>query len=388
MYEEKNSIKKNTFFRIVVYLIGGLVYIVVQTIPGGKNMSKKTNMAIVSTLLASSVLLGGCGLFGEGKKEMDPPQKETIVEDGASLENNKETVKTQGTEADKTVMTELYLVDKNGYVVPQSIALPDSKSVAKQALEHLVIDGPGSNVLPNGFRAIIPADTQIDLDINKDGVATVDFSKEFAKYQAKDEQRIVDAVTWTLTQFDTVKNVKLQMNGHKLTEMPVNKTPISSKLSRAGGINMDVSNISDITNTSPLTVYYLGGDENNYYYVPVTKRVSESDDNVAAAVVKELAQDPSSNLVTEFMSDLALVDKPTIKDGKATLNFNESIYGSFKEKTVSERLLNALVLSLTEQKGIKQVEVQVNGKASLKTEDGKDLSEPVSRPEKVNSTSL
>ncbi|WP_042345480.1 GerMN domain-containing protein [Bacillus massiliigorillae] len=353
-------------------------------------MSKKTNVAIVSTLLASSVLLGGCGLFGEGKKEIDPPQKETIVDDGAALENksDKETVKTQDTGLDQSVMTELYLIDKNGYVVPQSMALPNSKAVAKQALQYLVANGPVSNLLPDGFRAVLPADTQVDVDINEKGLATVDFSKEFANYKAEDEKRILDAITWTLTQFDVVKDIKLQVNGHRLTEMPVNKTPISKTLSRASGINMDTSNVSDITNTTPLTVYYLGGKENNYYYVPVTKRISASEDNVAKAVVKELAQDPSANLVTEFMSDLSLISDPTIKGGKAVLNFNESIYGSFKEQTVSQRLLDALVLSLTEQKGIKSVEVQVNGKASLKTEDGKDLSEPVSRPEKVNSTSL
>lgn len=374
----------------MVYLLEELVYIVVQTIPGGKKMSKKTNVAIVSTLLASSLFLGGCGLFGEGKKDVDPPQKETIVDDGASLENNsnKETVKTQDTGLDQTVMTELYLIDKNGYVVPQSIALPNSKAVAKQALQYLVTNGPVSNLLPDGFRAVLPADTQVDVDINKKGLATVDFSPEFATYKAEDEKKILDAVTWTLTQFDVVKDIKLQVNGHALTEMPVNKTPISKTLSRESGINMDTSNVSDITNTMPLTVYYLGGKEDNYYFVPVTKRISTLEDNIPEAVVKELAQDPSSNLVTEFMADLSLINEPTIKDGKAILNFNESIYGSFKEQTVSQRLLDALVLSLTEQTGIKSVEVQVNGKASLKTEDGKDLSEPVSRPEKVNSTSL
>ncbi|MEH6944368.1 GerMN domain-containing protein [Bacillus sp. JJ722] len=353
-------------------------------------MSKKTNVAIVSTLLASSVLLGGCGLFGEGNKDLDPPQKETIVDDGASLENNsnKETVKTQDAGLDQTVMTELYLIDKNGYVVPQSIALPNSKAVAKQALQHLVTNGPVSNLLPDGFRAVLPADTQVDVDINKKGLATVDFSPEFADYKAEDEKKILDAITWTLTQFDVVKDIKLQINGHALTEMPVNKTPISKTLSRASGINMDISAVSDITSTMPLTVYYLGGKEDNYYFVPVTKRISASEDSVAEAVVKELSQDPSANLVTEFMADLKLVNEPTIKDGKAILNFNESIYGSFKEQTVSQRLLDALVLSLTEQTGIESVEVQVNGKASLKTEDGKDLSAPVSRPEKVNSSSL
>ena len=51
---------------------------------------------------------------------------------------------------------------------------------------------------------------------------------------------------------------------------------------------------------------------------------------------------------------------------------------------VSETLIDALVHSLTEQKDIKSVEVLVNGKASLLTEDGEKLSKPVIRPEKIN----
>ncbi len=51
------------------------------------------------------------------------------------------------------------------------------------------------------------------------------------------------------------------MNGHPLTEMPVNGTPISENLSRATGINIDTAGVIDITNTKPVTVYYIGGEE-------------------------------------------------------------------------------------------------------------------------------
>ncbi|MGM9926610.1 MAG: GerMN domain-containing protein [Bacillus sp. (in: firmicutes)] len=353
-------------------------------------MSKKKSMTIVTALFASSIMLAGCGLFGN-EQEIDPPQKETIVDDSSALENesNGETTNSSEETAANAVTTELYLIDKNGYVVPQSISLPSSEGVAKQAMEHLVEGGPVSNVLPNGFRAVLPADTQVDVNI-KDGVATVDFSPEFANYQAEDEMRILQAITWTLTQFDSVESVKIQMNGYDLQEMPVNKTPITKQLTRAGGINLDTADINDITNTVPLTVYYIGGEENSYYYVPVTKRVSSNQENIAEAVIEELAKGPASNshLLTEFMPDLALLDEPVMKDGNVSVNFNENIYGSFEEEIVSQRLIDALVLSLTEQADIESVEVLVNGEASLKLEDGKDLSEPVNRPEKVNSSSL
>ncbi|WP_409302036.1 GerMN domain-containing protein [Peribacillus sp. SCS-155] len=353
-------------------------------------MSKVTKAAAASTILISSVLLSGCGLFGgEEKNKIDPPKTTSYdMKNEAQIEKNDNAGAKEEGEV-KGVKTELYLIDKNGYVVPQTLVLPKAEAVAKQALEYLVQNGPVTEVLPNGFRAVIPADTQVDLSV-KEGVATVDFSPEFKEYKKEDEMKILQSITWTLTQFDSIQKVKLKMNGKELKEMPVNGTPIQETLTRADGINLDTSNVSDITNTKPLTVYYIGGDEGTYYYVPVTRRVSENQDDNVTAAVQELIKGPShsSKLLSDFMPDLQLLSTPVVAKGKVTLNFNESILGSFKEKKVSQNVLDALVLSLTEQKGIDSVEVQVNGSTKLLNEDGKPLSEPVTRPEKVNTGSF
>lgn len=352
-------------------------------------MSTNKKGVLGSVVLVSAVLLSGCGLFGtETVKKIDPPKSTAYTKDSglASSTQDKEAAETEG-----TVKTELYLIDKNGYVVSQTLNLPKTTSVAKQALEHLVDNGPVSEILPNGFRAVLPADTDVSVDVKKDGTAVVNFSKEFKNYQPEDEQRILDAVTWTLTQFDSIKKVKLKMNGHELNEMPVNGTPISENLSRTSGINMDTSNVMDIMNTRPVTVYYIGGDEGAYYYVPVTRRVSNTIETNIEAAVMELAKGPSSSsLDSDFLNKVQLVDKPKVENGTAVLNFNDAVYGSYKEeeKVISQHLLDALVLTLTEQEGIDKVSIQVNGKAELVKEDGKKLTEPVTRPQKVNTGSF
>jgi germination protein M len=280
-------------------------------------------------------------------------------------------------------------MDKNGYVVPQTLDLPKTESVAKQALEYLVQNGPVTEMLPNGFQAVLPADTKLSVSV-KDKVATVDFSKEFKDYQAEDELKILQSITWTLTQFDAIEKVKLQLNGHPLEEMPVNGTPIGDELTRKDGINLDTSQVANITNTKPVTIYYIGGEVDSYYLVPVTKRVSSKTKNNIEVVIHELVKGPNvaSNLLNEFNSDVKLLDEPKVENGKVTLNFNESIYGSFEEKIISQNVLDSLVLSLTEQKGIESVAVTVNGKAELMSEDGKKLTEPVTRPENVNTGSF
>ncbi|NRD76039.1 GerMN domain-containing protein [Bacillus sp. BRMEA1] len=347
-----------------------------------KNKAKILGLSV----LTSTVLLSGCGLFStETEKKIDPPKTVTVVDSKAQ----DKTAKNNNTK--NTVRTELYLIDKNGYVVPQTINLPQTKSIAKQALQYLVANGPVTNMLPNGFRAVLPEDTQVSVDVNKDnGVATVNFSKEFKNYQPEDEQKILQSITWTITQFKEIKSVKLKMNGHELTQMPVKGTPISENLSRADGINLDMTDVVDITNTKPITVYFIGGEEGSYYFVPVTRRISNNEKDNVAAAVNELIKGPSvkSNLVSAFMPDAKLLNTPVNEQGKVTLNFNKNIYGSFTKDVVSQQLLDELVLSVTEQNGINKVSVEVDGKAELKNDQGKKLTEPVSRPEKVNTGSF
>ncbi|WP_043934200.1 GerMN domain-containing protein [Bacillus sp. EB01] len=350
-------------------------------------MSTTKPKVLASAVLVTSILLSGCGLFGnETVKKIDPPKS-------TSFENEKGVTGTpeegESAETQGTLKTELYLIDKNGFVVSQALELPKTNSIARQALEYLVENGPVSEMLPNGFRAVLPADTDISVDINDDKVATVNFSKEFKNYQPEDELKILQSVTWTLTQFDSVDKVKLKLNGHELTEMPVNGTPISDSLSRDSGINLDSSTVTDIMNTRPVTVYYVGGEEGSYYYVPVTKRVSNSVASDIEAAVQELAKGPSTtSLESEFMNQVKLLDDPKIEGEKVTLNFNEAVYHSFEEKIISEQLMDALVLSLTELDGIKEVSILVDGKAELVQEDGKKLTAPVTRPEKVNTGSF
>ena len=362
---------------------------VVQTVLGGFHMSKYGKKSVTALLLTSAVTLAGCGwLSGEEKENIDPPADVTMVEEGENLDNLEE----EQTAAESTQTQVLYLIDENGYVVPQSLALPlpDDLTVAKQALQYLVQDGPVSEFLPDGFRAVLPAGTEADLDIKEDGTAVVDFSEEFKSYNPEDERKILEAVTWTLTEFDTIDRVQIRVNGHDQTVMPVNGTPIGETASRSDGINLDTSGIMDITNTRPVTVYFIHQDDESKYYVPVTKRVSNQVDNKIEAVVQALVDGPSltSGLLPALNPNVALLEDPKVENGQVTLNFNDGILGSFTDMIITEETLNSLVLSITEQPEVESVSILVNGETEAVTEDGDSLAEPVTRPENVNTGSF
>lgn len=326
-------------------------------------------------------------MFKSGKEAIDPPQDVTYEEDRMTGEENPEFVEND----ESVIKTELYLIDRHGYVVPRTFSLPNTESVAKQALEYLVTGGPLENALPPDFRTVLPAGTEMTVDIS-DGLATVDFSREFAEYAPEDELKILQAVTWTLTQFDTVDRVKLLLNGNELAEMPVKGTPIPKTLNRQIGINLEHSDVVDITNTRPVVIYFVAQNDHEVYYVPVTKRISFEPDNedFVTAAVTELIKGPGldSKLYSLFMQDVELVEEPVIKDGIVTLNFNENILSSYDQKIIAQGVLDTIALTLTENEGIEGITIKVNGEDQILNQEGEPITLPVTRPEHVNTSKL
>jgi germination protein M len=353
-------------------------------------MRKVIRKGVPALAMATMLTMTACS-FGSNEvtNEMDTPPTNYLEED-ESLEleeggEEKEPDETDGEEAtEESTMRELYLIDSNGMVVPQTFELPKTQGVLKQSLEYLVDGGPVTDMLPNGFRAVIPAGTEISVDLKDDGVAVADFSNEFKNYDPNQEKQILEAITYTLTQFENVDSVQIRINGHKQDMMPVSGTPIGEGVSRANGINMETGDVTDVVNSRGVTLYFLAQNGDNTYYVPVTRRVPLGEDALTSAV-SELIKGPAhqSDLLTDFRQGVVLVDKPKYENGTVTLNFNESILSELQATAVSTVVMNMLALTLTEQEGIEKVAIQVNGEAEIYTESG-EVVQPVTRPALVN----
>ncbi len=302
-------------------------------------------------------------------EETDPSLSEADEEDSeeeSDAEENKDTDENNEADAEQTPdqdpeaqnLRQLYLFDSNGMVVPQTIELPKTDSTMKQSLEYLVADGPLQDVLPNGFRAVLPAGTTVDVNhLKEDKIAVANFSNEFEEYNVADEKGMFEAVTWTLTQFEDVDEVKIEVNGVELEQLPMSETPIVGNFSREDGINLDYSNVVDFTNSQDVTVYFLGSHENETYYVPVTRRVADADNEIVT-VVNELIDGPSlqmRTLLTEMNDDMMLLNDPEIKDGELVLDFNEAIQTMVGDQAyIEQSIIESIALSLTERNDVEK----------------------------------
>ncbi|WP_431804665.1 GerMN domain-containing protein [Halobacillus andaensis] len=330
-------------------------------------------------------LLTGCLFEGEQSlEEMDgPPEEEAenteVINDEGVEEEGEEIEEESEEEASSTVERELYLQDSNGMIAPQTLELPASETVAAQALEYLVKDGPVTELLPSGFQAVLPAGTQIlGVNLKDDGTMIVDVSPEFEEYEAEQEEKILQAMTYTLTQFDGVERIKLWINGHEQETMPVSGTPISEGVSRSDGINIQESAVNDIVNSEPVTVYYPSQqDGQEAYHVPVTTRVASGDD-LYTSVIQTLLSGPElgTSLLQPF-NEAAEVKEAQLNDGVLEVSFNEAMLTGEETKALSEEALTSLVMSLTNMEDVESVQVKVEGVEEVLNEAGEVISEPV-----------
>ncbi|MFD2618098.1 GerMN domain-containing protein [Terrilactibacillus laevilacticus] len=336
----------------------------------------RKRIILLSIVLSLSILLSGCGLNLKAEGDINPkPDKIDYVKNNDNKAG--------------TVPRELYLLDESGHLSPQVVNLPKSTSSAKDTLNYLVKDGPVSNILPNGFMAVLPAGTMVNkTSLKKDGTFVADFSKDLLSYKPSDEAAIFQSITWTLTQFKEIKRVQFKVDGKLQNQLKYSGKRIGRGLIRKDGINSELGQAFDMTRSQSVTVYYLANHHGEHYYVPVTTRVPLSKGGAAAAAVNALIEGPPDDDLTSTLGvDVALTKAPVIKNGVAILNFNKALFSSNKKKSVSREAINCLALTLTAQPNIKKVKINVEGSKSVMLESGEPITVPVSRPV-VNKTGV
>lgn len=343
---------------------------------------------LTAVLGLSAMLVTGCGLFGPEKETMsiDPPPLTQDVNLGEGTVDPNSI--TQGelpvSEVQGSVDRMVYLYDSNGYVVPVSLTLPKVEGPAKQVLAYLVKGGPVETLLPQGFKAVLPEGTKVLGMTIKDGTATVDFSPEFKKYAPAEEKKILDAITRSLTEFKDVKHVSIWINGTPLSEMPVDHTPISL-LNRDSGVNVELADNAVPGRTTPVTLYFQGQlNDNRSYFVPVTRLIPQTED-ITAAVIEELIRGPKqgSTLYSSFLPSTKVLDVKN-ENGTVVVNLSKDVMKFNNGKEANPEAMESLVLSLTENTGVKRVQVMVEG-TPLTAAGPFDFSKPVTRPVQINS---
>ena len=262
----------------------------------------------------------------------------------------------------------IFLMDSNNYLAKTSISLDDSDitSKAKKLLTALIQGEKYTEKIPNGFKSIIPNGTKI-LNIEyKDEVIKVDFSSELMDTNVDNEEKIIEAIVYTLTSIDNVKYVIIYMNGKILTKLPQSNITLPSALDRSFGINKeyDINSDKNITKT---TVYYINKYNDKEYYVPVTKVSNDSREKVQI-IIEELSNTSTynANLMSYLNSNTKVVSLNEDKN-QLVIDFNDYIYNDIDSNEILDEVIYTICLSIQDNYNVDTVVFTVDNKEIYKS---------------------
>ncbi|MEG2322459.1 MAG: GerMN domain-containing protein [Bacilli bacterium] len=261
----------------------------------------------------------------------------------------------------EVIKNNVFLMDNNNYLGKTKVVVNSTKTVdkIKELVEVLINGGLGENRIPSGFKAILPSETKI-LSLKLDnGLVKIDFSKELLEINKDLEEKMIEALIYTITSVKEVDKIIIYVEGNILTKLPKTGINLPSTLDRSFGINKtyDFTMTNDI---NQVTVYYVNKHNDDYYYVPVTKYLNDNRDKIKI-IVEQLTSSNTynTNLLSYLNSNTKLLD--VIENTNSLeLSFNNYIFNDNKD--ILEEVIYTICLSINDNYDVKEVIFQADNK--------------------------
>lgn len=264
-----------------------------------------------------------------------------------------ETVNIPVGDVKKTDIT-AYYEDENGFVVPVNTEIPWEEGIAKATLRSMVVGSETEKrIAQSGLHGVIPEGTEIRGMSIKDGVCRVDFSKNILNTATyKQEENMISAITYTLTEFPTVNTVELLVEGQALASL-------SQGYAINTGFERENINLYGSADGVNYTVYYKAPDtEVAGHYVPITFSAAKVSNPVVTVVEKLFAGPPAETTLSNNipvginLRDVKVVgDTAVVNLGVEAVNLSEEDYKD----------MNSIVVLCLEQFEIGDVEFNIEG---------------------------
>ena len=260
---------------------------------------------------------------------------------------------------DEEKLSQIYMLDNNNYVSEVLHEINADTLIDKLRCKLESITNSEENKIKN-FKGLIPANTKVlSIDV-KDKVCTVDFSKELLGVSALVEEKMIEAIVFTLTSESEVTSVIIKVDGKVLERLPNSNKLLPNILDRSYGIkDYDINSLYNLTKT---TIYYVGDNFGETYYVPVTKITNDNDEKISV-IVNELKSSVmyQSNL-NSYLNNKTELKNYKVEEEVMKLTFNDKIFDSIYDKNILEEVVYTIGKSVMENYDVKKVIFYVDDK--------------------------
>ena len=255
-------------------------------------------------------------------------------------------------------MVQVYLLDEDATLIPYTLGIEEGLDLNQRVAEVLRLMTIGNEPV-QGVRGLLPNNAQLENCTLQGSQLSLYFPENFRNYDPKTEMRLLEGLTWAVTQFDEVSEVLLYLAGEPLTHMPQLSTPVPLPLNRQIGINNFENTVNRLHDSHSLTVFYTRQKNGSSVYVPKTLRISNqtSLQDKLSSILSDISV--FSQLKQPLAETQLTVLDCALDEGLLTINVSGEIVD--EEKKVNEELVTSLLLSIQSSLGVSQVQLQVDG---------------------------
>ena len=282
--------------------------------------------------------------------------------------NNDISFKQEVSYNDNSIKSVIYLMDSNNYVARTKVKTTNRniELKAKELLEILIKDGNGEGKIPSGFKSIISSETKINSIKYENNLIKVDFSSELLDTKKEYEEKIIEAIVYTLTSIDGVDNVIIYVDGDILSRLPKTGINLPGTLDKSYGINKEYD-IDSYKNLSKVTVYYISKYNDDTYYVPVTKYINDDTDKIKIIIDSLSSSNLANPNLMSFLNSNTVLLSSELNDESLSLVFNQYIFNDLETKNILEEVIYTISLSVEANYNVKEVLFQVNNEEIYKS---------------------
>ncbi len=250
----------------------------------------------------------------------------------------------------------VYYKDMSGYLVPVSMDIPWEEGIAKATLRQMVSNEENDLTAARlGLLTTLPEGLEMDMDIVGQ-LAKVSLSEEcLACEDAEEEINMVSSIVNTLTEFDTIEQVQILVNGEEQEKL-THGTDISQPIMR-GSVNLESVDMELDDSANRVQVFFES--ESSGCMVPVTRTVFSNAD-VDTAVLELLKGPKEAGLLGCIPKGTGLISVKQ-QDGVVTINMSKQFKEIMDAADGGQAAVKALVLTCSQFPDVTEVKLQVEG---------------------------